>query len=98
MKVLDKGPLYENDTGERIRFAKKQPAGSESKLNLVYDGFTNEEVVEILLDRLLYFNWELPCRENDWAMVKLQEALMWLELRTKRREAQGVETTAKAHA
>lgn len=95
MKVLDKGHIYSNGRHDIIRFAKFNDAGGG--LEEVHGGFTNEEVIEILLDRLLYLNWALPCKENDWAMVKLQEALMWLELRTRRREAQGVESTFKPH-
>lgn len=34
-----------------------------------------------------------PCRENSVALTKLDEALMWLEKRTKDREARGVEGT-----
>lgn len=37
------------------------------------------------------FNAAYPCRENAMAITKLDEALMWLEKRTKDRESRGVE-------
>lgn len=36
-------------------------------------------------------NRQYPCRENSLAITKLEEALHWLEHRTKDREARGVE-------
>lgn len=39
---------------------------------------------------------KLPCRENAVAITKLDEALMWLEKRTKDRIARNVEGTRQA--
>ena len=36
-------------------------------------------------------NAKYPCRENALAVTKFEEGLMWLEARTKNREARGVE-------
>lgn len=41
-------------------------------------------------------NKNFPCRENSIAITKLEEALMWLEQRTKDREKRGVEGTNQA--
>lgn len=41
-------------------------------------------------------NAKFPCRENAVAITKLDEALMWLEKRTKDRKARGVEGTSQA--
>lgn len=41
-------------------------------------------------------NKKYPCRENSLAVTKLEEALHWLEARTKDREARGVEGTSQA--
>lgn len=41
-------------------------------------------------------NTKYPCRENSSAITKLDEALMWLEKRTKDRETRGVEGLNKA--
>ncbi len=40
-------------------------------------------------------NSKFPCRENAMTITKLDEALMWLEKRTKDREARGVEGLSK---
>jgi hypothetical protein len=41
-------------------------------------------------------NKNFPCRENAMAITKLDEALLWLEKRTKDREARAVEGTSNA--
>ncbi len=60
------------------------------------DGVTNEEVISVLVDRLRKLNSRFPCRQNSIAIRKLEEALMWLEDRTKNRESRGVEGQHKA--
>lgn len=53
-----------------------------------------EDVIAIALDRLEYYNsTEFRCRENSLAITKLEEALHWLDHRTRDREARGVEGT-----
>jgi len=37
------------------------------------------------------FNKEFPCRENSVALTKIDEALMWLDKRTKDREKRNAE-------
>ena len=44
---------------------------------------------------LVACNGSLPCRETSIAITKLEEALMWLQSRTRDREARGVEGTWK---
>lgn len=41
-----------------------------------------------IIDQL---NLKFPCRENSLALTKLDEAIHWLDARTKDREARGVE-------
>lgn len=43
-------------------------------------------------------NEKIPCRENSLAITKLEEALHWLEARTKNRKAAGVEGTSEPTA
>lgn len=38
-------------------------------------------------------NAKFPCRENSLVITKLDEALMWLDARTKRRLTEGIEGT-----
>lgn len=60
------------------------------------NGVTNEALLAIVIDRLQGFqSSQYACRENAIALTKLQEAAMWLESRTKAREARGVEGTHK---
>lgn len=55
------------------------------------NGTTNEAIIQILVDRIESLNKLAPCRENSLAITHLQEALHWLEHRTKDRVARGVE-------
>lgn len=50
------------------------------------------EAAKIIIEGL---NQKFPCRENSMAITKLDECLMWLEKRTKDREARGVEGQSK---
>lgn len=50
------------------------------------------EAAKIIVEGL---NAKFPCRENAMAITKLDECLMWLEKRTKDREARGVEGLSK---
>ena len=51
------------------------------------------EAAKIIIEGL---NKNFPCRENAMAITKLDEALMWLEKRTKDREKRQVEGLNKA--
>lgn len=58
-----------------------------------FNGTTTESVLAVVLHRLRVMNAAVPCRENALAITKLEEAVMWLEARTKNREQRGVEGT-----
>jgi|SRR5690606_15627204 len=69
---------------------------------IVEDGVQNgafvEDVIQAAVERLQYFqNSKFNCRENSVAITKLEEALMWLDYRTKKRVSQGVENTYEVH-
>lgn len=76
------GPLVRN--GERV-----QPNGA----------FV-EDVIAAALQRIEFFQnasgRKFACRENALAITKLEEALHWLDARTKDREARQVEGTHNA--
>jgi hypothetical protein len=99
MKVITVGHRYElanfenqNAKGQELQFIEKVPASEGStELLTVHDGTTNEEVIKMLLDRMASLQAKFPCRENACAITKLDEALMWLEKRTRDRIARGVE-------
>ena len=57
-----------------------------------YNGITNEALLAVLIDRMRGFQGgPFKCRENAIALTHLEEALMWLQKRTRDRMARGVE-------
>lgn len=53
-----------------------------------------EGVIEAARQRLEHYqNTRFRCRENALAITKLEEALHWLDARTRRREREGTEGT-----
>ena len=103
MKILREGHRYElanfenkEAKGQEIQFIEKESqvvSEGVTELVTVNDGTTNEEVIEVLIDRLNNLNGKFPCRENSLAITKLEEALMWLNKRTADRLKRGVEGT-----
>ncbi len=60
------------------------------------NGCQNEDLLAIVVDRLQHFQQgDFVCRENALALTKIQEALHWLEARTRDRLWRGVEGTNK---
>ena len=58
------------------------------------NGISQEALLAIIEDRLIGFqSGQFACRENAIAMTKIQEAMMWLQKRTRDRMARGVEGT-----
>lgn len=58
------------------------------------NGVANEDLINMIICRLEHFQQtEFACRENDLAITKLEEALMWLRKRTNDREMRKVEGT-----
>ena len=55
------------------------------------NGWQNEELLAVLINRMNYLQGKFPCRENAIVITKLEEALLWLEKRTSSRQKQGVE-------
>lgn len=102
MKVLTEGHKYEldmfentqNDLGNQtIQFIEKvaKGEGKVQELVTINNGTTNEEVLAMLIDRMYYLQNKFPCKENAIVITKLEESLMWLEQRTKKRIKQNVE-------
>lgn len=58
------------------------------------NGISNEALLAIVEDRLAGFeSGPYSCIENELALIKIQEAMMWLQKRTRDRVARGVEGT-----
>ena len=103
MKILREGHRYElanfgdkEAKGQEIQFIEKESqvvSEGVNELVTINDGTTNEEVIEVLIDRLNNLNGKFPCRENSLAITKLEEALMWLNKRTADRIKRGVKGT-----
>jgi hypothetical protein len=101
MKVLVEAHTYELENfekkdgkGQILQFIHKEPVGDN--LVTVSDGTTNEEVIEAVIDRLKFLNGKFPCKENAMAITNLEQAVMWLEKRTKDRLKRQVEGKALA--
>lgn len=102
MKVLTAGHRYElanfenKDTvGQVLQFIEKEPGQPNPEgitpLITINDGTTNEEVLEMLIDRISALQAKFPCKENACCITHLQEGLMWLEKRTSDRIKRNVE-------
>lgn len=74
-----------DDKLQVVSFYEKEEDGTEK------DGTTLEEMLKVSIERLQDLNSRFGCRENSVAITKMQEALMWLEERTKDRISRGVE-------
>ena len=56
------------------------------------NGCQNEDLINIVIHRLQGFqNGDFACRENEMALIKLEEAILCLNKRTNDRIARGVE-------
>lgn len=98
MKVLVEGHRYEaenfenkQERGQMIQFIQKEGIMGSFDLKTVSDGTTNEELLEILINRMNYLQDKFPCRENALVITKLEESLMWLNKRTQDRIKRNVE-------
>jgi hypothetical protein len=61
------------------------------------NGLHNEDLLAIVIDRLRGFQrGPFACRENELALTKCEQALMFLDARTADRVARGVEGQNKA--
>ncbi len=98
MKVIIPGHRYalanfenKDAEGQHLQFIQKEPFGTDGVLTTINDGTTNEEVIEALIDRMKFLQSAFPCKENACCITHLEEALMWLEKRTKDRVKRNVE-------
>ncbi|CAA0215244.1 hypothetical protein [Tenacibaculum maritimum] len=96
MKVLTEGHKYQlknyenpNET-QVIQFIEKVPTGENNELKTINDGTTNEEVLEMLIDRMEHLQNKFPCKENVIVITNLEESLMWLNKRTEKRKKREV--------
>ena len=98
MKILVPGHRYElgnfenkDSKGQELQFIHKEPIVDSTEYKTINDGTTNEELLEVLIDRMKFLQDKFPCRENALVITKLEESLMWLEKRTADRIKRNVE-------
>jgi hypothetical protein len=91
MIVVDPAHVYVLADEQSLHFIKRTDG------ELVHDGTTNEELLEVLIDRTDALNAKVQCKENEMALVHMRAALKWFERRTQLRLQQGVETTDLPH-
>lgn len=70
---------------QEISFYKMNEDGTHE------NGTTLEEMLRVSIERLQDLNSRFSCRENSIAITKMQEALLWLNERTRERQSRGVE-------
>lgn len=59
-----------------------------------FNGLSNEALLEVVIDRMRGFqSGPFKSRDNACALTHLEEAMMWLQKRTRERMARGVEGT-----
>lgn len=86
--IPDSYPLKPGVTVHYILGFQNGPIASPEDFN----GLTNEALLAVLIDRMRGFqSGPFACRENACALTKLEEALMWLQKRTRERMQRGVE-------
>ena len=84
-EVCDLSPLF-----AEIKF-QKGPVAESGK-----NGIFIEDLLQICRHRLQCFQaGDFACRENALALTKIEEALHWLDHRTKDRQRRNVEGTSK---
>ena len=105
MKVIVPGHRYALETFEKggedviIQFLHKEPAPGNpgnptpTELETIKNGTTNEEVLAMLINRMKFLHKKLESDQSAIVIMKLEEALMWLNHRTAERKRRGVEGT-----
>ena len=91
MKVLDPGHRYELRGGNGLVFLQKEGG------KVIRDGTTNEELVEVLIDRVTEACRDLPCEESIRAVYLLRQALEAFHMRAAKRFHAKVEGTHQPH-
>lgn len=82
---------YEGNSGRSLTYINFQNGPiQEAGVN----GVSNEALLAVVIDRMRGFqSGQYKCRDNACALTHLEEALMWLQKRTRERMARGVEGT-----
>jgi hypothetical protein len=94
-EAMDGSPALVKDAASFISIRFQCGPVEENGIN----GTSIENVIDLLIRRLEGFQaGPFKCRENALVITKLEEAAHWLEHRTLKRKAQGVEGRNVPHA
>lgn len=97
MKTLIPGHKYQLEMMEGgyliIQFIQKEE--KDGRFVTVHNGTTNEEVLEVLIDRIKHLDKKLPDDYNKTVIGGLTAVLALLRQRTEERKQRGVEGTPK---
>jgi len=94
LQILDVIDRFLNKSKDDFQKCSRCNALLDYDKDICVNGCHNEDLLVIVLDRLNGFqNSEYRCRENAIAITKIEEALLWLNKRTKDRITRGVEGT-----
>lgn len=97
MYAIDNGHKYQLADGQEIRFIKKEKDPITNEFKTVWVGTTNEELLEVLIDRTTNLNAKMTSPENIVAIHLMKKALTVFNARTAARVLQNVEATPEAH-
>jgi|ERR1035437_54150 hypothetical protein len=86
----------EGNGHETLQFVEKEKCAEDGTMKLVKMGTTNEQVLEVVIDRIEAMDKKFPCIENNVALSNLRVALGNLNERTRQRRLRGVEGKALA--
>ncbi|MCB0653211.1 MAG: hypothetical protein KDC85_18200 [Saprospiraceae bacterium] len=96
MEVLEDGYVYElyhqeNPGAEYLKFFHRGIVPNQDGIfEIISEGISNEDVIEVLIHRMHFLQKQLPCKENTKVISKLTECLDLLDERTKDRQDRGV--------
>lgn len=96
LKFIEKQPAKHKPECNAVKDAHSEcDCGlKDGQLETVMDGTTNEEVLKCLIHRCGCLYARFSSRETSIAITNMEQALMWLEKRTRDRIARGVEGKA----
>lgn len=97
ISVIKPGHVYAVDLGDGEPVIINFQSGPVKEVGV--NGVQNEDLLEILIDRLEYLQAEkngmFACKENKMALLNLKDADKWQKARTAKRVSRGVEGTNK---
>ena len=94
---------FDTPAGNNHHYRISTEIGNKVDTNITFqhgttdtNGITNETLLAIIIHRLQSFQkGPHACRENALALTKTEEALHWLQARTRARTERGVENTTQ---